>query len=1045
MSDWPSSPGLSIPAPAAAVLPEPKPARRATLIALLPTAIVIGGAEIADFVVRQELPFRLVWLVIAVVFAGSVGGLREGFVAACLTWAYLLQDAIIEPNAVVAEPSNLSGLFAGALVLPTVALMVGLLKDRLRSSAYAEAVARERHEGAQRQLQIEETLRSTEAQLAHLFTNLPEPAWVFDTESLRLLQVNEAAIRTYGYSREELLQKTITDLRPAEEVPRLLESLRANQGQARRTGPWRHVTRDGGVRIVEVSSLATSYQGRPARLSVIHDVTERIRERDTLAESEHHFHTLVDSTPALIWMCDRDGHTTFCNRAWLSFRGTTSEHERETDRAEAFHPDDAPRYREHLAAGIRSRRPQSIEFRMRRADGTYGWVLEQTLPRIGPDGAFEGLTGSCTDISDLHRAAELIRGNESAMRALLRAIPDPIFRMKRDGTYIGFSARPGVHLLLPPDDFIGKRAIDVLPREIGVQTMDAIARTLATGEASTFEYSRTRDSQLRHFEVRVVTCGPDEVLAMVRDMTDLRTAEAAVREGAERLRVQFDRMPMGCIVLDDERRILEWNPQAERIFGWRSAEVIGRDVVSVIVPESVRAHVEQIITRLRAGDMTAHSTNANITRDGRTITCEWYNTPIRLADGRPPGVLSMVRDVTEQLRIEEELRQSQKMDAIGQLASGVAHDFNNLLTAIFGHTMLARRTLSPGHPANTSLDRVEEAARQAGGVTRALLTFSREGAGEKVRFPLGRAVRDAVRLLRRTLPSNISLHATFEADGPPFVLGDPTQIQQVVLNLAINARDAMPSGGSLRISVSGASGAGLGDSLACLQVTDTGAGMTPEVQQRIFEPFFTTKPAGQGTGLGLAIVHGIIQDHGGRIEVSSQSGRGTTFRIMFPTVEQPSHDDDAGETSRPPMGNGELILIAEDHTYIREIIASMLTSLGYRVLHAGDVETMHALHQKHAGELRAVIIDADMPGCPGMQCVRDARARGVQTPAIIMSGAPQSVADLSHTVILSKPFQMHELAAAVARSLALHDPDDPRHSNGGADDGRQANLGAAGG
>jgi len=1038
-----SASALSSPPP---VIESPRERRRRWMRALLPTVLLFAIAESIEIGFGVDVPFRLSAYTIVVVLAAFLGGLTCGLAAACVAWVDLVIDAKFISDVSIAEPSEEVRIFAAAVVLPSIALMAGLLKDRLRSATYTEATTRARNESAQQQLAVEETLRQTEAQLAHLFTNLPEPAWVFDIESLGIIAVNDAAVRLYGYSREEFLGLGLLDLRPPEEVPRLMEAISRNRDVPTLTGPWRHRTKDGSIRLVEVSSLPTVFAGRRARLAVIRDVTDRIRERDALLASERHFHSLADSAPALIWMCDRAGRTTYYNRAWLSFRGSSGEREMASDRIAAIHPDDAPRYRELFEEAISKQRPFSIEFRLRRSDDSYGWMLEQTLPRFGADGAFEGLTGSCTDITELHRAGELLRGSEGAMRALLRAMPDPIFRIKRDGTYVGFSARPEVRLILPPEQFMGKRAPDVLPSDIAASTMNAIERTLSTGEPTTFQYTRQRDDGLRSFEVRVVTCRLDEVIAIVRDVTDLRRAEDALRESGERLRVQFSRMPLGCILLDGERRVLEWNPAAERIFGWTASEIVGRDVVSTIVPDSARAQVEQIMDRLRAGDMSAHSTNANLTKDGRTITCEWFNTPLRIAEGQPPGILSMVRDVTEQLRTEEELRQAQKMDAIGQLASGVAHDFNNLLTAIFGHTNLARRTLSPGHPANTSLDRVEEAARQAGGVTRALLTFSREGSGEKRPFALGRSVRDAVRLLRRTLPTNIVLHASYDADGPPYVHGDPTQIQQVVLNLAINARDAMASGGSLKIVVSGGEPARYGEALqARLQVIDTGIGMAPAVQRRIFEPFFTTKPSGQGTGLGLSIVHGIIQDHGGRIEVRSEPGRGTTFTIILPAVDRPKAAADDGELLGPPQGNGELVLVGEDHTYIREIIASMLTSLGYRVVQAGDVETLHSEYERLRDRLHLVLIDADMPGCPGAQCVIDARAKGGMTPAIIMSGAPQNVDGIFRTQVLQKPFQMHELATAVARSLTYGEAREPGNTNGEADDGRQADLGAAGG
>lgn len=858
-----------------------------------------------------------------------------------------------------------------------------------------------------------------------------------------------------------------------------------------------------------------------------------------------HDHQLLDSAPVLIVRFDAAGTPIYFNKAWLSWRGTTLEQELAVPFPAQFHPEDLREPPDRLALTAGAANAQ-CEARLRRSDGSYGWVRLRSLPLAGPDGTVESVTAVGTEITELHRATELVRSSEQAVRGLLRAIPDLIFRIRGDGIYVGYSGPSDASVLAPVDRFIGHHVTEILPADVAGRTLRAISETLSTNRPSVFEYSTgDRDAQ-KFWESRIVVSGADEVLCIVRDITDrrrseqalqrqlrlflegpvvvwqwknaprwpvsyvspnvshfgyrpedfaqgglvfadivhpddlvrvgeevanfvknhqttfeqhyrLRTADGrwrwiadyttidwgpdgtplgfagyivdeheryealqALHDSEERLRLQFERMPMALIVIDmrpDQPKIVQWNPGAQRIFGWTAEEAVGREALPLVVHPSARSHVDRIIARIRAGDMDASSRNLNITKDGRTITCEWFNTPVRDATGRVVELITMAQDVTERVRMEEELRQSQKMDAVGQLASGVAHDFNNLLTAIFGFTTLARRTLAPQHPANSALDRVEEAARQASGVTKALLTFSRDKHADKRPIHLARAVHEAVRLLRRTLPAGIDLVTRYDIDAPLWVMGEATQIQQIVLNLAINARDAMPDGGRLSITVERRGEPD--DPHAALIVTDTGVGMTPEVAARIFEPFFTTKPPEHGTGLGLSIVHGIVRDHGGKVDVATERFRGTTFTIRFPVTAAPPPEPAQGAATTP-AGVGQLILLADDYTYVREIVASMILNLGYRVVQAPDARTLMDAAREHGTDARLIVIDHDMPGMSGLECLNAMRHAGDSTPAILMTGNTAALEPPEGVEVLRKPFQMHELAAAIGR--ALHQP-----------------------
>ena len=399
--------------------------------------------------------------------------------------------------------------------------------------------------------------------------------------------------------------------------------------------------------------------------------------------------------------------------------------------------------------------------------------------------------------------------------------------------------------------------------------------------------------------------------------------------------------------------------------------------------------------------------------------------------GRLGGVIERMQADEDREALQEQLHQAHKMEAVGQLAAGVAHDFSNLLTVIRGHADRAGTMSADENQARKELESIREATRQAADLTRGLLTFSQKLPTEKKPVDLCAIVEESGRLLRRVLPAAVELKVDAACASPLWVNADQTQLQQVVLNLAINARDAMPDGGTLRVALSPAtvadiaSPAGASDSsgsFARLVVTDTGVGMPPEVQARVFEPFYTTKTRGQGTGLGLSIVHGVVKDHGGRIEVESEVGKGTTFTVVLPCIQAvPVHDTPTPSTI-VPQGTGELVLLAEDDRHVRGIIASTLESLGYEVAQAGDGPTVLEVFAQHRDRVRLLVLDADLPERSGPDCLCELREGGATTPAIVITGNVTLDPDElgRGTMLLRKPFGMPELAEAVSEALGMN-------------------------
>ena len=368
----------------------------------------------------------------------------------------------------------------------------------------------------------------------------------------------------------------------------------------------------------------------------------------------------------------------------------------------------------------------------------------------------------------------------------------------------------------------------------------------------------------------------------------------------------------------------------------------------------------------------------------------------------------------ERERLGEMLRHAQKMEAMGTLAAGVAHDFNNLLMLLSAHATLVKRKVAEDEELSQSLQVMEDAVEQATGFTRSLLTFSHKLPPLKKPLDFRATVAASTRVLRRTLPASIDLRVETEGAEPVWIDADESQLQQIVLNLAVNARDAMPDGGTLRIAVDVAPS---GD--ARLSVSDTGLGIPERLRPRIFDPFFTTKPRGQGTGLGLAVVHGIVNEHGGRVDVHSAEAEGTTFEVSFPKVAADTTSVDVESTGAQASGSGELILLAEDDQQIREVLAAYLTSRGFRVEQAGDGPGLLERFMRHRQEVQLLILDVELPKTSGLSVLRSIRKTGARTPAILLSGGVGDEIDPTDPefVLLHKPFRLNQLGELVAGLL----------------------------
>jgi PAS domain S-box-containing protein len=633
------------------------------------------------------------------------------------------------------------------------------------------------------------------------------------------------------------------------------------------------------------------------------------------------------------------------------------------------------------------------------------------------------------------------------LQGITEGTTDAIFVKDLQGRYRMMNSSGARFLGRQAEDVIGKDDVELFNQESGRQIMERDREVVRSGEMQTYEEAGTAGGVAR---IYLSNKGPFRdpngeivgLLGICRDITDRKRAEEEIRASQRRLQTHLENTPLAAIEWDTEFRVASWNPAAEHIFGYSRAEAMGRHG-SFMVPAQFREHVDRVWRDLIALKGGARSTNDNITSDGRTISCEWYNTPLVDDSGRVLGVASLVQDVTERVALEERLRQSQKMEAVGRLAGGIAHDFNNLLTVILGYSQLLTDGLPAGSRLADSTAQIKSAADRAAGITRQLLAFSRKTILSPRLIDLNNVMLNLDSMLRRLIGEDIEVLAVPARDLGT-VKADPGQIEQVLMNLALNARDAMPNGGKLTLETSNVE---LDEDYAqehrsvvpgqyvMLAVSDTGIGMSPETKAHIFEPFYTTKELGKGTGLGLSTVYGIVKQSGGYVWVYSEPEQGTTFKIYFPRVDQPAQPASMEKRISGIQRGTETILLVEDDPQLNQLASSVLTHCGYRVLVAANPDEGLALCRNHPQEIHLLVTDVVMPKMNGRQLAEEVTRIRPSVKLLYVSGYTSN-AIVHYGVLddglwfLPKPFSLAALVSKV-REVLDAPGDGQNHDAGG--------------
>jgi PAS domain S-box-containing protein len=510
-----------------------------------------------------------------------------------------------------------------------------------------------------------------------------------------------------------------------------------------------------------------------------------------------------------------------------------------------------------------------------------------------------------------------------------------------------------------------------------------------------------------------------------RSLRRQRQAEQALRESEHRYRALFESNPFPMLVYDPESLgILGANGAAVERYGYTRQEFLDRSVRDLRAPEDLKA-LQERAERLGSNQGPERQAERHRTRDGSTLDVEVTSRAVELG-GRRVRLMS-IHDVTERKALEARFRHAQKMDAIGRLAGGVAHDFNNILNVVLGYAEMTMRTMDESDRRRRHLTEILRAGEQAASLTRQLLTFGRVHVQQPRVLDLNASVVDMDPLIRRSIGEHIGL-VTALADDPGRVRADPSQIGQVILNMVVNARDAMPCGGRLTIETSdveldGQAQPGLpAGRYVMLTVADTGCGMPKSVQEHIFEPFFTTKENDKGTGLGLATVYGIVQQSGGAITVHSEVNAGTTFKVYLPRVEGPASALPVGRPVAAVERGSETILLVEDDPALRGLTHEVLTDAGYRVLQAASGPEAIALVDNYIGRIDLLVTDVVMPRMNGLELARRLDEVRPGLPTLYVSGhAPGAVVREGmldpQRVFMTKPLRPAELTHKVREIL----------------------------
>ncbi|HEY9593994.1 MAG TPA: PAS domain-containing protein [Spirochaetia bacterium] len=754
--------------------------------------------------------------------------------------------------------------------------------------------------------------------------------------------------------------------------------------------------------------------------------------REELERERVLFHTLINAIPDGLFLKDSQSRFILANRAVAAVMGASDPRELIGRTDHDFYPRDmADEFladeRAMLCAG--NRIVEKVE--PKTVAGQRRLLLVTKLPVFDENGTAIGLVGISRDVTEQKQREEEMQNERNLLRTLIDMLPHSVY-MKDVECRKTMSNPVDVAILgcKSEAEALGKSDFDLFPREVAQSFYEDDQAVIRTGTPvlDREEYYLDANGQKRWLLTSKVPMRDVEgkvmgLIGVGRDITALREREAKIREQAQLLDISSD----AITVRGDDNRVRYWNRSAEKTYGWTAQEAIGRDEDELLHPKRPD-EVKEALRVVREKGVWVGDLHY-VTKEQREIIGEARWTLVRDELATPCSILCVSTDVTERRVIQAQLLRAQRLESLGTLAGGIAHDLNNVLTPIISGLESVEEAVADDD-ARRILETIRRSANRGAGVIKQVLGFARGVEGEQKEVHLGAVMEEVAAIIRETFPKSIEVSFQSPKDLSP-VTGSPTQLHQVLMNLCLNARDAMPDGGRLSLS---AKNVQLDETYArthleaktgayvLVEVEDTGSGMPPEIIDKIFDPFFTTKPIGKGTGLGLATTLSIIKGHAGFINVYSEPGRGSDFRVYLPVSRCAKIESPQELEVSTLKGEGELILVVDDEEAVRETTRWALEQHGYRVILAAEGAEAVATFVEHRGEVRCVITDMMMPHMDGAATIRTIRRLEPNVKVIATSGLPSNgyvteARGLGALAFLAKPYATDLLVRTVKQVL----------------------------
>ncbi len=852
--------------------------------------------------------------------------------------------------------------------------------------------------------QAEEALQDSEKRFKTLFKKSAEAQLLLNHEG-KVVDCNDAFLDLFALQdKTEVIGHTPEDFAPEfqpngalsrEKGDEILKTV-LERGSARYE--WAHFKHDASRTPVLTELICTliSIAGRPMLHAAIRDITERKKAEEALQESKDLLRNTIEATADGILVVNKKGEVTHSNKRFAEMWRIPSDLIVQKDDAKLLsyvldQLEDSNTFLSKVKKLYKSTGEDvdKLFFKDKR-------VFERFSAPLLRDGEIEGRVWSFRDITKRMKAEGALRDSEKLFRTLVESTPTGIWQDDTDHRTVYINSAM-CHMLEV------ENANEIFGQEwqsfFTTESLKKVAhehRKRLEGIASSYELEMVgKRGGKRIVLVYGAPLLSDDgrlqgTIATFLDVTDRKRAEEALMASEEKYRLVVENANDAIFIVQDE--IIKFrNRQSIAILGYTKKELTGVHFSHFLHADDKDMVMDRLQRRLRGEDVPSVYSFRIINKAGETLWVE-ISTELSTWEGRP-ATLNFLRDITVQKKLEEQLLQAQKMEAIGQLAGGVAHDFNNLLTAIIGYGHLLKNEAPLDDHMSAYVGQILSAADRAAILTNDLLTFSRKQIVNLQPVNLNKIIKDMESLLLRVIGEDIEL-TTILTNADLTIMADSTQIDQILMNLATNAQDAMPKGGSFiirtdRVEINleyiKAYDYGKPGSYALLSVEDTGTGMDENIRERIFEPFFTTKEVGKGTGLGLAMVYGIVKQHNGYINVYSESGRGTTFKILLPLI-QSEVKEIKPEDSQKVKGGSETILVGEDNAQVRNLLKEVLSNAGYHIIEAVDGNDAVKVFDKNKDNIHLLILDVIMPKKNGKEVYAEIRKIKANIKVIFVSG-----------------------------------------------------------